>query len=113
MTGDATIKFLGFTPGAEILGATQANFAVDRPTTHAKELSVLLNAPAAAYLAEALGREDTPEFREDAAREAGLAWIAHCLAHGHHLDSVTFLSRPLLESTPSILEALRSSQTPA
>ncbi|MEZ4481292.1 MAG: hypothetical protein R3B97_09075 [Dehalococcoidia bacterium] len=72
---DLTIEFQRFTPGADLLGATQANFSIDRPGIHAKELSILLNNPAAAYIAEIVGRENTPAFREEAARIAGKAWL--------------------------------------
>ncbi|MGD9934921.1 MAG: hypothetical protein AB7T37_14565 [Dehalococcoidia bacterium] len=104
---DLTIDFEGFTPGADVLGATQANFSVDRPGIHAKELSVLLNNPAAAYLAEALGRENTTAFREEAARIAGGAWVRRLLDAGHRPESIIFLSRATLAGAPDFVESLK------
>lgn len=102
-----TIQFEGFTPGADVLGATQANFSVDRPGAHAKELSVLLNNPAAALLAEALGRDNTPEFRELAARIAGEAWVRHLITAGHRPESIIFLSRATLDGAPEFVESIK------
>ena len=68
---------------------------------------MLLNRPTAAFLAEVLGQENTPEFQERAAREVGMAWVRHCVEKGHRLDSVTFLSRSSLEAEPGFLESLR------
>lgn len=103
---DITITFLGLTDGAEVLGATQADFAVDPPNGHTKELSVLLNSPAAALLAERFGQEDTEEFRERAAAVAGEAWIRRCIARRRPLDSVTILSRAILEREPEFVASL-------
>ena len=60
---DATIVFEGITRGSELLGATQASFSVDRPRRHAKETSVLLNDPAAAYLASESGLPNDDAFK--------------------------------------------------
>src|SRR5688572_11392347 len=97
MPADVEVNFLGFAPGAEIFGGVQADFDVRRAGVAAKELSVLLNRPTAAFLAEVIGREATPAFQEDAARDVGIAWVRRCVERGEHLDSVTFLTRPLLE----------------
>ena len=104
---DLTIEFEGFTPGADVFGATQANFSIDRPGIHAKELSILLNSPAAAYLAETLGRENTPAFHEEAARVAGAAWVRRLLDAGHRPESVIFLSRSTLDGAPDFVESLK------
>jgi hypothetical protein len=104
---DVTIEFLGLATGGEILGATQADFVVDRPHAHAKEVSVLLNGPAAAFLAEYLGEEDTEEFRRRAAERVGAAWIRRAIERNHHVDSINFLSRARLESDPEFLSSLK------
>lgn len=105
---DLVIEFEGFTPGAEFLGSTQANFSVDRPGIHAKELSVLLNNPAAAQIAQLVGRENTPEFREEAARVVGKAWIRQLLNEGHRPESILFLSKATLDENPAFTESLKS-----
>jgi len=105
---ELTIEFERFTPGADLLGATQANFSIDRPGIHAKELSILLNNPAAAYIAEIVGRENTPAFREEAAIIAGKAWLRRLLDAGQHPDSIIFLSRSALDGAPDFVETLKS-----
>ena len=110
---EPSVSFLGFAPGAEIFGGVQADFDIRRAGAAAKELSVLLNRPTADFLAETLGVEPSAAFQEQAARDVGLAWVRHCLATGHHLDSVTFLSRSLLESQPAFLESLKGEVTAA
>jgi hypothetical protein len=107
-TAEPTVKFLGITPGGEIFGGTQANFAVDWPDTPAKELSILLNDPAAVYAAEKLGRENTPAFRDIAAERIGLAFVARLATQRHRLDSVTFITRAMLEADPALLAALEA-----
>jgi len=106
-TVEPTIKYLGITPGGEIFGGTQANFGVDWPDIAAKELSVLLNDPAAAYAAEQTGRENTAEFRIQAAEVIGLAFVSGVAKSRHHLDSVTFITRRMLEDDPALLAGLR------
>jgi hypothetical protein len=105
---DTDITFLGFAEGAEILGAIQADFGVDLPNGRTKELSVLLNEPAAAYLAERLGMEPSETFRESAAKASGVAWVRKCLAQNRRLDSITFVSKSLLEEHGDLVEAIRA-----
>ncbi|MGE0598431.1 MAG: hypothetical protein AB7J35_01225 [Dehalococcoidia bacterium] len=104
----AAIRFEGYSPGTEIWGATQANFLVSAPGHHAKEAAVLLNLPAAAMLAADLGKDDSPEFREAAARAVGYAALTDILARGAHFDSALIGSRAYLEEHPSVLSAARA-----
>ena len=106
-TMEATVEFESIGTATEILGGTQANFVVHRPGQHGKEVAVVLNTPAAKYVAEALGRPDTPEFRESATRRLGQAWLERVLARGEHADSVVFLSKAILEREPILIDALR------
>ncbi len=105
---ELTIDFQGFAEGAEVLGATQANFLVDRPHHPAKELSVLLNDPAAAQLAVLLGQEDSPEFRRQATRQAGRLWTELRLKTGAPLESISFISKATLANHPELVEAMRA-----
>ena len=107
MTEVDEVRFLGFAAGSEIFGAVQADFDVRRVGLAAKELSVLLNKPTAAFLAEQLGIENTPEFQQEAARDVGTAWVRFCVERGQHLDSVTVLSRSMLEGQPEFMASLR------
>ena len=102
------IRFEGYSPGTEIWGATQANFLVSTPGQHSKEAAVLLNDPAAAMLANELGRDDTPEFREAAARAVGYAALTDIVTRGAHFDSALIVSRAYLEEHPAVLGAARA-----
>jgi hypothetical protein len=106
-TAEATVVFEDMGIATEIWGGTQANFVVNRPGLHGKEVAVVLNAPAAKFLSEALGRENTPEFQEETARRAGAFLVQKLANSGHHLDSLIFLSRAMLDADPEILAALR------
>jgi hypothetical protein len=107
ITTALAVEFEGFNPGAEIWGGTQANFVLRRPGHHGKEVAVVLNAPAAEFLARALGREDSPAFREEAARRLGQALLERLTAASEHVESVVFISRPLLEADAALVAALR------
>jgi hypothetical protein len=108
---DSAVRFEGFSAGTELWGSTQANFLVSVPGHHAKEVAVLLNDPAAKALAEAAGREDTPELREEAARAVGEAVLAEALQERRPLDSVVTVSNWFLQSHPGVLERVRSALT--
>ena len=103
------IEFQGFAEGAEMLGGIQANFSIDREHHAAKEVSVLLNDPAAAKLASLLGGEDTPEFRHEAAREVGRLWVESRLAARAELESITVISAATLGQHPELIEGMRAS----
>jgi hypothetical protein len=106
-TETASIRFEGIGVGDEIWGGTQANFVVFRPGQHAKETCVILNDPAAAYLAGLLGEENTEEFRQRAARVIGHLWLEREVAAGRHIDSVHMVSRHTLEEAEEFVAALR------
>jgi hypothetical protein len=105
--GDVTIEFQEFADGAAVMGATQANFLVHREGHHAKEASILLNTPAASWLAAALGEPDTVETRESLAQRVGAWWLRRAASGGGHIESIAFLSKSRLESIPGLIDALR------
>ena len=108
-TADSTknIVYEGPGPGAELMGASQANFIILEPGAD-KEVAVLLNDPAAAALAEQLGAEATPEWREAATRATGEAMIRSRLASGEHLDSLIMVSVSTFEQQPELVAAVRA-----
>ncbi len=89
-----------------MMGATLANFIIELPGAD-KECSVMLNDPGAAYLAEQLGVEITPEWREMATEKVGAAVLRGAIEGSRHIDSVVFVSRAILEAHPEFVDALR------
>lgn len=106
---DLTVSYEGIGSGAhEIWGATQANFLVaGGPWPGGKEVAVMLNDPAAAMLAEALGVENSEDFRANAARVVGEAAIRERHQRLGSVDSLVTVSRATLESHPELIDALR------
>lgn len=104
----ADVHFAGYTPGTEIWGSTQANFLLHVPGRHAKEAAILLNDPTAKALADALGQENTQEFRERAARLAGQLVFQDILRRGANLDSLIMVSNAFFEERPDLLEQLKA-----
>ena len=102
------IRFEGYSPGTEIWGSTQADFLVQSSGQHAKEAAILLNDPAAKMLAEASGREDTPEFREEAARVAGQVVLEELVGRTVSLDSIITVSKWYFELNPGALERVKA-----
>ena len=102
------VRFEGFSAGTEIWGSTQANYLVKLPGRHAKEAAILLNDPTAKALAEALGRENTQEFREEAARLAGGIIFRDVLERGRQVDSIIMASNAYFEQNPELLIALKA-----
>ena len=98
------VRFEGYSPGTEIWGSTQANFLVQLPGRHAREVAVLLNVPAGAALAAAAGREDNAEFREEAARAVGEAVLEDVVGRGVSFDSIITVSEWFLAEHPGIFE---------
>jgi hypothetical protein len=88
------------------MGATLANFIIELPGAD-KECAVMLNDPGAAYLAEQLGAEETPEWREAATEKVGAAVLRAAIEESRHTDSVVFVSRAILEAHPEFVDALR------
>jgi hypothetical protein len=102
------IVYEGPSEGAEaIMGATLANFIIEGPGAD-KECGVMLNDPGAAYLAERLGVEQTPEWREQMTKRVGEVVLDAALQQKRHIDSVVFVSRAILEAHPEYVEALRA-----
>src|SRR5690606_30152533 len=99
-TNEHRIVYEGAGEGADIImGASQANFIVVGPGAD-KECAVMVNDPAAQYLAEQLGAELTPEWREAITAKLGKQVIEQTLKDGRHLSSVIFISRAVLEAHP-------------
>ncbi len=100
------IMYEGPGQGAEeIMGGKLANFLVVRPNLPDKEAAVILNDPAAEWLAERLGVEATDEFRERAAEVLGELWIRHLYREHRRVDSLSFIGRAALEAHPELVEA--------
>jgi hypothetical protein len=108
VTEPADIRFEGFTQGTEIWGSTQANFLVRIPGRHLKEAAILLNDPTARMLADLVGREDSQDFREQAARAAGELVFRDVLDRGANVDSLVMVSNAYFEQRPQILEQLKA-----
>ncbi|MGH2627531.1 MAG: hypothetical protein ACRDHY_12880, partial [Anaerolineales bacterium] len=107
---DLTIRYEGVGSGAhEIWGGTQANFIVrGAGMAGAREVAVMLNDPAAAFLAETLGAENTEEFRADAAHVVGEAVIRDRYARIGRVESLITVSRATLDVNPGLVGALRT-----
>lgn len=108
LTESPDVHFAGYTPGTEIWGSTQANFLMHVPGRNAKEAAILFNDPTAKALADALGVENTQEFRERAARVAGQLVFEDILARGANIDSLVMVSNAFFEQNPAILERLKA-----
>ena len=102
------VRFEGIAAGTEIWGGTQADFTIQADGRTAKEAAVILNDPAAALLAEALGREDTEEFREAAAQAAGRAVFEAEARKDPAVDSLVMVSKAYLDTNPAILDRIKA-----
>jgi hypothetical protein len=102
------VRFEGYTPGTEIWGSTQANFLLRVPGRNAREAAILLNDPTARALAEALGREDTQEFREEAARVAGTIVFEDILRKGAPVESIVMVSNAFFDQHPDLAAKIRA-----
>ena len=102
------VRFEGYSVGTEIWGSTQANFLVKLPGRNAREAAVLLNDPTATLLAGATGHDDTPEFRERAARIAGELALRDAVERRGEFDSVTLLSKAYLEQRPGLFGQIQA-----
>jgi len=107
-TPEITVRYEGAGVSTEIWAMTQGNFMVMIPGHHAKEAAIALNDAAAKYLAEQLGREDTPENRQALARDAGAYILKKRALAGGHIDSVTTVSVALLSQHPELVDYLKS-----
>lgn len=111
MTTEQTHEIVYTGPGeaGELWGGTQANFAVELPDGGAKEAAVLLNDAATRQLAQELGIENTPEFRDLAARIIGQAWLQRNLRLYRRVDGNSMVSAADLKEAPELAEALKAS----
>ncbi|MGH2611176.1 MAG: hypothetical protein ACRDHF_19010 [Tepidiformaceae bacterium] len=107
--GGLTVQYEGIGSGAhEIWGGTQANFMVrGGMMAGGREVAVMLNDPAAAFLAEAVGAENTDDFRHEAAAKVGAAAIRERYERIGRVESIVTVSRATLEEHPALVEALR------
>ncbi|MBI2764996.1 MAG: hypothetical protein HYX53_03695 [Chloroflexi bacterium] len=110
---DIHVRFEGFGVAPEIWGAMQANYLITAPGHHARETAVLLNEPAAAFLAELLGQPDTEDFRRNAARHVGRMWVERLIRNGERIAPAITISRQTLEADPEFLANIRASLNPA
>ena len=107
-TDSGQVRFEGYSVGTEIWGSTQANFLVKMPGRNAKEVAVLLNDPTARAIAEAVGREDSQAFREQAARITGEFVLRDILEKRHQVESVILVSKSYFEEFPGLLDEVRA-----
>ncbi|MEO9256085.1 MAG: hypothetical protein ABI305_11120 [Tepidiformaceae bacterium] len=104
---ETSVRYEGTAVATELWGMTQANFSVRIPGRRAKEVGVMLNDPAARFLATELGQEDTREFRVAASRHAGAYLLEKLLRAGLYIDGSVDLSERTLAAHPDILEHLK------
>ncbi len=103
---ESQVQYEGPGVGSELWGGVQGNFLVSWPHHHAREIAVLLNDPALAYLLGRTGGEDSPEFREGAARHVGDLWLQKLLKEGHPIPPVVVLSRASLEAAGPFVDSI-------
>ena len=108
-----TISYHGPGAGAELWGATQADFVLDWPNRPAREVAVLLQDAAAEALARAASAKDGPDFRAAAARAVGEAWLQAQVERDGRIDSVAVISAATLAERPELVTVARSLATGA
>ncbi len=108
VTEPAMVRFEGIASGTEIWGGTQADFTIQAEGWPAKEAAVLLNDPAAALLAEAVGRENTEEFRNAAAEAAGRVVFELEAAKRGSIDSLVMVSKAYFDLNPGVFERVKA-----
>ncbi|MBI5946509.1 MAG: hypothetical protein HY875_00030 [Chloroflexi bacterium] len=98
------VQYEGGGVGTELWGMTQANFLVHVPNDASREVAVMVNDAAAAFLASRYGQDDTPEFRKNLARVVGRLWIEALHAeHGRISTPVLVISRATFDEQPGLL----------
>ncbi|WP_322819162.1 hypothetical protein [Tepidiforma sp.] len=102
------ISYEGPSPDTEFLGFSQANFLVTVPGWKAREVAILLNAPAARRLLAELGREDTSEARDQLARLVGEAWLKRVIEGRAPFESIVTVSNGFLDEHPDLLAEVRA-----
>lgn len=102
------ISYEGPSPDTEFLGFSQANFLVTVPGWKAREVAILLNAPAARRLLAELGREDTSEARDQLARLVGEAWLKRVVEGRVPFQSIVTVSNGFLDEHPDLRDEARA-----
>lgn len=102
------ISYEGPSPDTEFLGFSQANFLVTVPAWKAREVAILLNAPAARRLLAELGREDTSEARDQLARLVGEAWLKRVVEGRVPFQSIVTVSNGFLDEHPDLRDEVRA-----
>ena len=90
---DLRIQYEGAGSGTDIWGMTQANYLVAVPGGAAREVAVMVNDAASAFLAERYEEPANPEFRRNLVRVVGRLWIAAFHEHHGHLPPLLVISR--------------------
>ena len=103
---ESQVQYEGPGVGSELWGGVQANFLVTTPHHHSREIAVLLNDPALAYLAERTGSELTAEFGTGAARHVGDLWLQKLLTEGHPIPPVVVISHASLEAAGPFVDRI-------
>lgn len=97
------IQYEGAGAGTEIWGMTQANYLVAVPGGAAREVAVMVNDAAGAFLAERYQQENSPEFRKDLSRVVGRLWIEAFHEHHGHVGPLLVISRATFGEQPGLL----------
>ena len=100
------VRYQGGSAGGELWGMTQGDFILSMAGLNQREVAVLLNDPAAQLLATELGRDDTPQFRQEAVHQVGQFWLEQLEQKGA-VDPQIFVSVGLLNEHPEIIEHLK------
>jgi hypothetical protein len=109
MTEDEVqIRYEGPGTGTEFIAMTQANFLVLHRGHAAKELAVMFNDVAMAYLAEQLSSTNDMSFRNSAARVAGRIWIERHVPRMGRIEPVLIVSRATFDEDPGLLGAIKA-----
>lgn len=108
---NATVRFESYGVAPDLWGATQANFMVAVPGRHAIETAVMLNDPAATFLASELAADASEAFRQEMARTIGQLWLESAIARGGHVAPAITVSRATLQAEPWLVEKLRAARS--
>lgn len=103
------VRYEGSGQGAdEIMGGSLSNFLIMQENANATEIAVLLNDPAAEFLAETFGQADSEEFRIEAGRVVGRLWLERELRRGQRIPPVVTISRALFDRHPDFVDEIRT-----
>lgn len=96
MSNSVQVHFEGIRDGGEFWGGTQADFLLVPEAGAKREVSVVLTDAAAATLAAAKASENDAEFRAEAARSAGVAYLEKVLAEGRQVQASTVVTADMV-----------------